>query len=145
MSTDLLQNLPQHWIGIGAVVLFFVYVVGQVVEKYPAVAKMFPLGTWWHERQKRHSHRRTAWVAEDNAVIIALQEQVSSIANDLATMQNTVRCFRAWSIYDARWHHRIEVLNADNVRCVLPQHYDYFQFEKEWHLDPVAAARLAVA
>jgi hypothetical protein len=122
--------------------MFLVYVIGQIIEKYPLVAKRFPFGTWWHERQKK-LNRRASWVTEDNTVIVALQEQVASIAEDMQTLQNTVRCFRAWSIYDARWHHRVDVWNADRDSCRLPQHFDFFQFETMWQKDPMVAATLA--
>lgn len=141
---EIWEHLPQQWVGICALVMFVIYVVGQAAEKYPAIAKVIPLGRWWHNRQ-RSRHRRSEWVAEDNEVIVALKEQVGSIANDLGELQQAVRCFQAWSIYDARWHHRTNVINTKNESCLLPRHYDFFEFEKLWKNDPLAAAALPVA
>lgn len=73
MSTEILQYLPQQWVGLFAVIMFIGYITMQVIEKYPTFAKIMPFGTWWHERQKTKRGKRNAWVAEDNEVIQALQ------------------------------------------------------------------------
>lgn len=138
---DIFSHLPQNWVGLFAVLTFLVYMAAQIIEKFPGIAKHIPLGTWWHNRQKKQN-KRQAWVAEDNEVITALQEQVSTIAADLAKVNERVRVFTSWSVYDARYHHRIEVSHAECEDCTLPKHYDFFEYEKLWKLDPVAAATL---
>ncbi|UVK63327.1 hypothetical protein SEA_SHYGU2_30 [Mycobacterium phage Shygu2] len=141
MSVELFQHLPQNWVGLFAVIMFVVYIAAQVVEKFEKIAKFLPGGTWWHEKQKTKRNRRSEWVTEDNEVIQALQNQVSSIAGQLATVQETVRVFSAWSVYDARWHHKTSVVNA-NGTCLLPDHLDYFAFERLWRIDPMEASKL---
>ncbi|APD17725.1 hypothetical protein PBI_ERIS_29 [Mycobacterium phage Eris] len=142
MSTEILQYLPQQWVGLFAVIMFIGYITMQVIEKYPTFAKIMPSGTWWHERQKTKRGKRNAWVAEDNEVIQALQAQVSAIAADLAAVNEKVRTFTAWSVYDARWHHKVSVTWAGSETCLLPDHLDYFAFERLWRDDPVGASRL---
>ena len=142
MSGEILRFLPQQWVGMFAVVMFSAYIVMQFVEKYPTIAKIVPLGRWWHDRQKNRRGQRRDWVAEDNEVIQGLQAQISSLASDLAKVNERVRTFTAWSGYDARWHHLVAVTNAASPTCMLPEHLDYFAFEKLWDRDPVAAARL---
>jgi hypothetical protein len=138
---EVLQHLPQQWVGIFAIVAFIVYILAQVVEKYPIIAKHVPLGKWWHGRQKRRTSRGS-WVAEDNQVITALQVQVSTIAADLALVNQRLRVFTAWSVYDARYHHREEIKHAEGGTCLLSKHYDFFEFERLWQADPIAAASL---
>ncbi|QHB38060.1 minor tail protein [Mycobacterium phage Noelle] len=144
MSAEMMQHLPENWVGLVAVTMFLLYVAAQLVEKFERIAKFLPGGTWWHERQKNKRNRRTEWVTEDNEVIRALQEQISSIAGDLASVRETVRAFRAWSTYDARWHHKVDVTNAKSETCLLPPHLDYFAFEELWLDNPVEASRLPV-
>lgn len=142
MSSEVLRFLPQQWVGLFAVLMFAIYIVSQFVEKYPAIAKIVPLGKWWHNRQKARRGQRGAWVAEDNQVIQALQQQITGILDDLQSVREIQRAFTAWSVYDARWHHKVEVTNAASPTCLLPQHLDYFSFEKLWSTDPVSASRL---
>lgn len=142
MSADLLKYLPQQWVGLFALLMFFVYIALQVIEKSPAIAKIFPLGTWWHERQNTRKNRRGDWLAEDNQVILALQEQVKGICEELAAVRETLRSFTAWSIYDARWHHKVSVDAALTSKVLLPDHLDYFEFEKLWKGDPMSASKL---
>ncbi|AGK87962.1 hypothetical protein M041_gp57 [Mycobacterium phage Severus] len=141
MPPEILAHLPQNWVGLFAVITFVVYIGLQIVEKYETIAKILPGGTWWHQRQKAKGNRRTDLVAEDNEVIRALQEQVTSIVGELATVRETLRSFTAWSVYDARWHHQALVTAAIG-NCVLPDHLDYFAFEKLWRDDPLVASRL---
>ncbi|AFQ97340.1 hypothetical protein FGG47_gp63 [Mycobacterium phage Rebeuca] len=141
MPPELFAHLPENWVGLFAVLTFIVYVGAQIVEKYETIAKVVPFGKWWHRRQNNRRGVRTAMVAEDNEVIRALQEQVTNIVGELAAVQERLRAFTAWSVYDARWHHQALVAAAiDN--CVLPDHLDYFQFEKLWRDDPLEASRL---
>lgn len=141
--------IPQQWVGLVALLMFAFSLVTQFVEKYPAFAKAIPLGRWWHERQK---HRiRDARIAEyDDEAVQALQRRVESIARtsakqaqDIKSLQATVSAFTAWSVYDARWHHRDAVKAVDEDRQP-PQHYDFFAFERIWRDDPVAAAQLSL-
>lgn len=137
---DVISHIPQQWVGIFAVMAFFLYVSAQLVEKYSIIAKHVPLGRWWHNRQNRKPNRG-AWVAEDNEVIIGLQSQITTIAADLVLVNEKLRVFTAWSVYDARYHHRLEVTHAD-TECYIPNHHDFFEFERLWKIDPVAAAIL---
>ena len=139
---ELLQYIPEHWVGFFAGALFIVTLATQLVEKYPQVAKALPLGKWWHDRAKR-KRRRTDYIAEDNEVISNLSSQVSELAEHMKEIQGELRCFRAWSVYDARWHHRADIINAERDDCNLPRHYDYFEFERIWRGNPIAAARLS--
>ncbi|AGK87509.1 hypothetical protein M045_gp30 [Mycobacterium phage HINdeR] len=142
MPPELISHLPQQWVGIFAIVAFIVYIAAQVVEKSDKIAKIVPFGRWWHKRQNRQGNRR-AWIAEDNAVISGMQEQIQAVARDLAEVNDKVRVFTAWSVYDARYHHKIEMSHADGrCSCELPRHYDYFAFETLYRADPVAAAAL---
>ncbi|ATN88103.1 minor tail protein [Mycobacterium phage Cindaradix] len=141
MPVELFQHLPQQWVGLFAVLAFGTYILAQLAEKFQGVAKLLPFGRWWHKRQQKKIGRR-AWVAEDNEVIQALQEQVSSIAGELADVRETLRSLTAFTVYDARWHHRVEVTNARSETCLLPEHLDYFAFDRLWRNDPVAAAKL---
>ncbi|QBP31418.1 minor tail protein [Mycobacterium phage Miramae] len=141
MPADFIQHLPEQWVGLFAVLAFITYLMAQLAEKFPTVAKMVPLGRWWHKRQQRKPGRK-AWVAEDNAVITAMQEQISTVVADLADVNDKLRVFTAFSVYDARYHHRIEVEHAAMDSCVLPKHYNIFEFEQLWRADPVAAATL---
>ena len=140
---DLLQYIPEHWVGFFAMALFIVTMTTQLIEKYPQSAKALPLGSWWHNRAKR-KRRRTDYIAEDNEVIASLDDKVSKLVEDMQNIQAELRCFRAWSVYDARWHHRVEVINAARDACVLPKHYDYFEFETIWQRNPQAAENLSV-
>ncbi|AMS00930.1 hypothetical protein SEA_LOSER_34 [Mycobacterium phage Loser] len=140
MSPELIAHLPQNWVGLFAVVAFVVYVGAQIIEKYEALAKILPGGKWWHDRAKRRRGRRVEIVSDDNEIIRALQEQVSSIVRELASVRETLRTFTAWSVYDARWHHQALVATAGQL--VLPEHLDYFAFEQVWKADPVTAAKL---
>lgn len=139
---ELLQYIPQHWVGLFAMLLFIVTLTTQLIEKYPAVAKALPLGKWWHDRAK-HKRRRSDYIAEDNEVIASLDDKVSKLVEDMQNIQAELRCFRAWSVYDARWHHRADIINAERDDCELPRHYDYFEFERIWRENPIAAARLS--
>lgn len=148
MSADFLKYLPEQWVGLVALIMFGVYIALQVVEKYPTIAKIFPFGVWWHERQKKKIPRLDEAI-EDNQVIIALREQLSGVVRhaveqdvEIAALHQTVRIFRAWSEYDARYHNRIAVENARSEACKLPKHYDFFDFEQLWRTDPAAAAQL---
>lgn len=139
---ELLSYIPQQWVGILALIMFIVTMTTQLIEKYPTVAKALPLGKWWHDRAKR-KRRRTDWIAEDNEVIANLSSQVSALARDMEAIQGELRCFRAWSVYDARWHHRANIINAERDDCLFPRHYDYFEFERIWRDNPISAARLS--
>lgn len=141
-ENDVLGHLPQQWVGICAIIMFTVYILAQIIEKYPLIARLIPLGTWWHERQKTKRGQRGAWVAEDNQVIQALQEQISSIAGELHAVRETLRAFTAWSVYDARWHHKVSIDLAMTSKVSLPDHLDYFDFERAWRVDPIATAKL---
>lgn len=159
--SELLKLLPQQWIGICALILFGFYVFGQVVEKYEAVAKIVPLGKWWHDRSKRKVEddaealsraieaARQTWSRHENAALATLESRVAVIAavskqqsTNIEELQESIRCFTAFSVYDARWHHRVDIDIADRSQCVLPPHLDYFSFERIWLEDPVAASRL---
>ncbi|ALF00467.1 hypothetical protein SEA_BOOSTSEASON_33 [Mycobacterium phage BoostSeason] len=163
MPTDLIDRLPQQWVGIVVLVLFVVYVSGQLIEKSERVAKLLPLGVWWRERNRRKSAvdpaeltraveaARHAWSREENAALAALESRVAVIAAisehqavNIKELQDSVRAFTAFSVYDARWHHRADVALADCPMCDLPEHLDYFAFERLWREDPAAAARLPV-
>lgn len=141
MSPDVFQFLPENWTGVVAVVLFVVYVGAQIIEKFEPLAKFFPGGKWWHNRQKQRRGRRRDIVADDNEIIMDLQQQVSSIVGELAAVRETLRAFTAWSVYDARWHHQA-LVDAAVSGCVLPEHLDYFAFEKLWRADPLTASKL---
>ncbi len=148
MSDELLKYLPQQWVGLIALLMFGVYIALQLIEKYPLIAKIFPFGVWWHEHQKKKVPRLNEAI-EDNEVIVQLRSQMSGVVKDaeaqwlqIASLQQQVRAFRAWSEYDARWHHRISIENAARETCLLPPHHDFFEFEQLWRADPVSAARL---
>ena len=139
MPPEIFSHLPQQWVGLFAIVAFIIYAGAQIVEKFPAIAKHVPFGKWWHNRQRKKIGRR-AWVAEDNEVITAMQEQISTVVKELAAVNERVQIFTAFSVYDARWHHRMDVAHAGNGD--LPRHYNFFEFERLWRADPVAAACL---
>lgn len=146
---DWLAYIPQQWVGLVALTLFAVTLITHLIEKSATFAKLFPLGTWWHERAERRSHRAD-WIAEDNEVIAGLQKQIegqngrlTTLAAQMLELEDSLRCFRAWSIYDARYHHRLEVRYADSDACEVPRHHDFFEFERIWRNDPVEAARLS--
>ncbi|AMO44000.1 minor tail protein [Mycobacterium phage Bactobuster] len=141
LPEDIVKILPENWTGLFAIVMFVLYVGAQIIEKFEPLAKFVPGGRWWHDRQKRKRGRRKDMVADDNEIIRALQEQVSSIVLDLATVRDTLRTFTAWSVYDARWHHQA-LVDVAGQGVVLPDHLDYFAFEVLWKADPVSAARL---
>lgn len=142
MPVDLIPHLPSNWVGLFAIIAFISYTFAQVVEKFPLVAKHVPLGKWWHQRQKKKG-TRGSWVAEDNEVISGMQQQITTVVTDLAAVNEKLRAFTAFSVYDARYHHMIEIQHADGAcSCELPKHYGYFEFERIWRADPVAAATL---
>ncbi|BBX09506.1 hypothetical protein [Mycolicibacterium aichiense] len=141
MSPEIWQYLPQNWIGLFAVIMFVLYVGSQIIEKFEGLAKVLPGGKWWHDRQKDKRGRRKELVNDDNEIIRALQEQVTSIVLELATVRETLRSFTAWSVYDARWHHQALVQHADKD-CTMSDHLDYFAFETLWKADPIGASRL---
>lgn len=150
MHEDWLRHLPQQWVGIAALLMFFATLVVNLAEKYAAVAKLLPLGTWWHERQKRRQSERSG-VYDDSEALRALKDRIESIAQtcrkqseDIRALQTKVASLSAWSVYDARWHHRVEVINAARDACILPKHYDYFEFETIWQRNPQAAENLSV-
>ncbi|OBK14103.1 hypothetical protein [Mycobacterium asiaticum] len=145
MPNDWFHYIPQQWVGILALVWFFVAASTKFVEKYEAFAKLLPFGKWWHERQKRIEER-----ARPTHDVEALERRIESLAKTskkqdeaIEELQNHVSVFTAWSIYDARWHHRASVINAERDACKLPRHYDFFEFERVWKTDPLAAARLS--
>lgn len=145
MPDELLKHLPQQWVGLAAILMFAIYILLQIVEKYPTFAKFFPGGVWWHERQQRKA--KTA-----STDVTVLERQVQGIARTseeqakaIAELQTQVSAFTAWSVYDARWHHRTEVGNAQSEACKLAKHYDFFAFERVWRTDPAAAALLSEA
>lgn len=146
---EVLKHLPQQWVGIVAILMFIVYTGLQIVEKYPGVAKFLPGGVWWHERKKRERSKRVEDLVEDNEVVSLLQAQVVALVAesarqraDILSLQETVRAFTAWSVYDARYHHRLAIVNADSDLLTIPRHYDFFEFEKIWRSDPLAASVL---
>ncbi|MBI2702089.1 MAG: hypothetical protein HYX31_23715 [Mycobacterium sp.] len=141
LSEDWLKYIPQQWVGILALVMFFATLTTHLIEKYPLIAKILPAGKWWHNRVKR-KRRNSEYIAEDNEVIANLSNQVELLAKDMREMRDDLRCLRAWSVYDARWHHQAEVASAETDYS-LPRHYDYFEFERIWRNDPLAAARLS--
>lgn len=142
MHDEWITYIPQQWVGIVALLMFGLTLITQFVEKYPAFAKLMPLGTWWHERAKKR-RRRTDWIAEDNAVIAELQTQMAGVVTDMRAVQDSLRCFRAWSVYDARWHHRDQIRASEQGR-EPPRHYDFFEFEAIWNTNPAAAAQLSL-
>ena len=143
MLPELVEKLPDNWVGLFAIIAFVVYVGLQIVEKYETIAKIVPLGKLWHDRQKSKRSQLAGMVAEDNEIIHALQNQVRSIVSELESVRETLRTFTAWSVYDARWHHQalVDVVGKD---LSLEDHLDYFAFEKLWKEDPVAASKLPV-
>lgn len=142
MPPDLLSHLPQGWVGFFAIAMFTIWSGAQVVEKFPVIAKHIPLGKWWHDRQKSKVSRREV-VAEDNEIIAGMQVQITGILAELAGVHEKLRVFTAFSVYDARYHHRIEVAHADgDCVQVLPRHYDFFEFERLWKTDPLSTATL---
>ncbi|AMS01027.1 minor tail protein [Mycobacterium phage ArcherNM] len=140
---EIVQHLPENWTGLFAVVMFILYVGAQIIEKFEGLAKILPGGKWWHDRQKDKRRRRVALVNDDNEIIRALQEQVTSIVQELATVRETLRTFTAWSVYDARWHHQA-LVEVAGQGVVLPEHLDYFAFEQVWKADPITAAKLPI-
>lgn len=142
MSEEWIRYIPQQWVGLVALLMLGVTLTTKLIEQYPTFAKLLPLGTWWHDRVKKR-RGRVDLIAEDNEVISSLQTQIAELAESMKDVQDTLRCSRAWSVYDARWHHFVEVSTADQDDCVLPRHYDYFEFERIWRNDPLAAARLS--
>lgn len=153
MFAELLKFVPQQWVGILALIAFAFYFFVQLVEKYATVAKVLPFGKWWHERQKQKAiqvNSRVANAIEDNEVIIEMQRQIAAMAKSsetqgevITSLQETIRVFTAWSVYDAGWHHRHDVDNAGVDGCRSVRHYDFFAFERIWRDDPGVAARLA--
>ncbi|MGV7552353.1 hypothetical protein PJN95_29955, partial [Mycobacterium kansasii] len=87
---ELLNHVPQQWVGILALLLFCISIVTNLIEKYPAIAKVFPLGRWWHARAKR-KRTRTDLIAEDNEVIGNLQGQVAELAASMRALQEDTR------------------------------------------------------
>ncbi|QFP94821.1 hypothetical protein SEA_MARSHAWN_35 [Mycobacterium phage Marshawn] len=149
-GTGLLAHLPQQWVGIGATLLFAMYISGQLIEKFEGLAKVLPFGKWYHERQaRRRNSSRVGRVAEDNEVIAELREQIAGVVLSsrdqhlvVTELNDTLRCSRAYSAYEARWHHRHDVQNAGIPEHRSDEHLDYFDFEKLWRQDPHAAATL---
>lgn len=163
MSDELLKLLPQQWIGVCVLALFFVYLLGQLAEKYETIAKILPLGKWWHDRHKKRDTdeaqkltdaieaARNTWSRHENAALATLEGRVAVIravseqqSQNIEELQNEIRCFTAFSIYDARWHHKVSIDCATTSKVSLPDHLDYFEFEHIWRNDPVAASRLPV-
>lgn len=157
----LIENLPQQWVGLVALLLVSFYIIGQAIEKYEKLASILPLSRWWHDRQKKLRAEefqevaaavemaRHEWLSEENQALVSMERRIASIdqtsrqqAMDISGLQETVRAFTAWSQYDSRWHHKTVVENSEKMACSLPQHYDFFEFEKLWRDDPYAAAQL---
>lgn len=145
MPDEVLNHLPQQWVGLAAVVMFGLYVLAQIVEKYPTFAKFFPGGVWWHERQLRKAKTNPTDVTVLERQVAGIARTTSEQATAIAELQTQVSAFTAWSVYDARWHHRAEVQNAQTEACTLSRHYDFFAFERIWRTDPLSAARLSDA
>lgn len=148
MPAEILKYMPQQWVGLLAILMFVTYLTFQLVEKYPAIAKLLPFGERWHERARK-KNRKVLEAVEDNEVIAELQRQIEAMGeqarrlrDELGLLQETIAALRSWSAYDASWHHRVSVLNAVNDACSLPPHYDFLRFERVWRSDPAAAARL---
>lgn len=145
IPNDWFRYIPQQWVGIVAVAWFAVVVGTKFAEKYAAFAKMFPFGTMWHDRQKRKE-----LAARPGADVEALELRINSIAKtcakqakDIQALQTQLAVFTDWSVYDAGWHHRVKVTNAERDTCVLLPHYDFFEFQRIWRKDPLAAAKLS--
>ncbi len=161
MSSELNPNqwapfVPQQWLGIAMLVMFLLYVVSQVVERFEAIAKYVPFGKWWHSRKNSDTSRvakaitdaRKEWEREDNEALNSLRERVDSVADvaaqqaaEIAELRREVHVFTMWSAYDSRWHHRHTVANTASDHVEEP-HLDYFQFENLYAKDPTAAAKL---
>ncbi|QJD50435.1 hypothetical protein SEA_CHRIS_33 [Mycobacterium phage Chris] len=160
---DLIKHLPDGWLAYGAAAVFSLYVIGQAIEKYDAIAKRIPLGRWWAERKANKvkpidamqvaeavEKVRHQWETDGESALQVLEARLLSIAAvskqqvlDIDELQDTVRAFRAWSGYDSRWHHRHDVDNANNPAHVYStQHRDFFEYERLWRADPAAAAVL---
>lgn len=165
MMNDLVKLIPQQWVGIVAVLLIGLYAVTQLAAAHDAVAKVIPFGRMYREYRTKQQQAmdparlktlfeeaRKSMMDEENVVLTALERRVASIAGtseqqakDIRELQYTVRAFTAWSIYDARWHHRVQLLIADGNLLVLTalKHYDFFEFEKIHRTDPYQAAQLS--
>lgn len=161
-GTSLLSHLPQQWVGIGAFLLFAMYIVGQIIEKYEKIAKLLPFGKWWHARQtarvkpidamqvaKALEDARKEWELDGNSALIMMEARLTTISSvakqqvlDIDELQETLRAFRAWSGYDSRWHHKHEVDNAGNAAFISTPHRDFFEYEKLWRSSPDEANKL---
>ncbi|AXH48807.1 minor tail protein [Mycobacterium phage Steamy] len=159
---SLLAHLPEQWVGIGAVLLFLTYIIGQMVEKYERIAKVVPFGRILHRRAvsrvkpidamqvaKAVEDARKEWELDGNSALTMMEARLTTISAvsrqqvaDIDELQDTVRAFRAWSGYDSRWHHKHEVDNADNDSHVITPHKDFFEFEKLWRSSPEEASKL---
>lgn len=147
--SELLAYLPEQWVGIVALLLIGIVTVTKLIERYPGVARFLPGGSWWHERQKGRSP--AAQIQIDNEAATALQvriEQIAAICGEqkdaIEALNQSLAAFRAWSAYDARWHHLVDVTGATQA-WVLPPHYDFFEFERMWLADPASVGRLPSA
>lgn len=141
MSPDLIDYLPRNWAGAFAGIMFTIFIVAQVIEKFEPLARFVPGGMWWFDRKRKQQSLRKFRIEDDNDIIRALQEQVRSIVADLASVRDELRTFTAWSIYDARWHHQSDI-HLSRSGTPLPEHLDFFAFEALWKLDPLVAAKL---
>ena len=159
---SLLGHLPPQWVGICAGLLFLVYILGQLIEKYEQAAKVLPFGQWWRDRQARKTKpldvadvakalddARHQWELEGNSALTMLEARLQSIAAvakqqvlDIDDLQGTLRAFRAWSGYDSRWHHKHAVDNAGVIDHVVAPHKDFFEYERLWRTNPDEANSL---
>lgn len=157
----IVEHLPSQWLGMATLIIVVLYILGQLIERFEAIAKFFPfLGKWWHNRKrpdtigatdvaKAVEQARDKWEQEGNEALKAIESKIESISRlaiqqtgEIAALNNTVRAFAAWSAYDSRWHHRHEVENSAVEAHVSAQHLDFFQYEKLYNDDPLAAALL---
>lgn len=145
MPADVINHLPQQWVGLAAVLMFAMYVLLQIVEKYPTFAKFFPGGVWWHERQLRKAKTAATDVTVLERQVAGIARASEQQATAIRELQTQVAAFTAWSVYDAKWHHRTEIVNAETEACTLAKHYDFFAFERVWRVDPAAASQLSEA
>lgn len=86
------------------------------------------------------TEERHKWEADETRALNVVSGQMDFVATVAAAQQAQlnelnfrVRCMTAYVEYEAEWHHRLRMmlLSADGGLAVLPDHYDYAEFERK--------------
>lgn len=166
------ESIPDQWVGILAVLIILVFALTHVAGKREDIAKLLPFGRIYHAwKQKQdkaltpqqissiYETARKSMIEEENVILQNFETRISALARnsenqaremgeqakEMRALQMNLRVFTAWSIYDGRWHHKQQLLVAEgNVEALRRlRHYDFFEFEKIYSVDPYQAALLS--